>query len=359
MDRETVEIYERRADEWLARRRPGQREAAEALGAALGEGVRADLGCGPGWYADALGHPVVALDAARSMLELVPSYAPAALRVQGDLEHLPFRRSGLAGGWACASYVHLPAARLPMALADLHRSVRLGGLVELRLFGGDDEGRSRAGDDFPGRFFTHWPERRLADVVTGAGFRILDWGGHVRPAGDTVFAIRAERDRTLADTVAAGMRLLLCGLNPSIYSADAGISFARPGNRFWPAALAARIVSRDRDPDHALLHHGVGMTNIVSRATVAAAELTTDEYRDGMARLERLVEWLAPGVVCFIGLAGWRAAVDRKAVAGEQPDRLGGRPVYVMPSTSGLNAHSRVDDLTEHFRRAAALAAAA
>ena len=44
------------------------------------------------------------------------------------------------------------------------------------------------------------------------------------------------------------MRLLVCGLNPSVFSADVGIGFARNGNRYWPAALAAGIVTVDRDP---------------------------------------------------------------------------------------------------------------
>ena len=60
--------------------------------------------------------------------------------------------------------------------------------------------------------------------------------------------MQATRARSLPDTVGPGMRLLVCGLNPSVYSADAGIGFARPGNRFWPAAIAAGIVTVDRDP---------------------------------------------------------------------------------------------------------------
>ena len=164
------------------------------------------------------------------------------------------------------------------------------------------------------------------------------------------------RARTLPDTVGPGMRLLLCGLNPSIYSADRGMGFARPGNRFWPAALAAGIVSRDRDPAHALLHHRVGMTDLVKRATIGAKELTVDEYRAGAERVRRLVEWLQPGAVCFVGLAGWRAAIDRKAVAGPQPEPFGGRPAYVMPNSSGLNAHATPAILADHLRAAAALA---
>ena len=163
------------------------------------------------------------------------------------------------------------------------------------------------------------------------------------------------RARTLPDVVGPRMRVLVCGLNPSLNAADAGVGFARPGNRFWPAAIAAGLVSVDRDPWHALRQHGVGFTDLVKRATVGAAELSSDEYRAGFARLERLAEWLQPAAVAFVGLAGWRAAVDRKAVAGPQERTVGGRPVYVMPSSSGLNAHSSVDDLAQHLRAALAM----
>jgi TDG/mug DNA glycosylase family protein len=152
------------------------------------------------------------------------------------------------------------------------------------------------------------------------------------------------------------LRLLVCGLNPSLYAADAGIGFARPGNRFWPAALAAGIASHDRDPWHAFRSHGVGFTDLVKRATVAASELTKDEFRAGYARVERLVRWLQPRVVVFVGLAGWRAAVDPRARPGLQPEGIAGRPAYVMPSTSGLNARVPLVDLVHHLRSAAAIA---
>ena len=155
------------------------------------------------------------------------------------------------------------------------------------------------------------------------------------------------------------MRLLVVGLNPSLYAADAGVGYARPGNRFWPAARHAGLVTRDRDPSHALRAHGVGMTDLVKRATSNAAGLTATEYRTGMARVERLVRWLEPGAVCFVGLTGWRHAVDRHATAGPQPRRIGGRPVYVMPSTSGANAHAASTSCAPTFARRAALGDAA
>jgi TDG/mug DNA glycosylase family protein len=190
-----------------------------------------------------------------------------------------------------------------------------------------------------------WDRARLAAVVAGGGFSC----DAVDPAG-TVWRVHATRVRSLPDTVGPGMRALLVGLNPSVYSADAGVGFARPGNRFWPAARAAGLVTRDRDPLDALCSHGVGMTDLVKRATVRADELSPDEFRAGATRVEALVEWLAPASVCFVGLGGYRIAVDRRAVTGWQPQRFGGAPTYVMPNPSGLNAHAPPAVLAEHLR---------
>jgi TDG/mug DNA glycosylase family protein len=224
---------------------------------------------------------------------------------------------------------------LPMTLAHLHRSMSVGSQLALRVDNGDHD-RQRLD--------------RLRDVVVGAGFAVdtVDVGEHS-------IRVRAQRQRTLADTVGPGMRLLVCGLNPSLYAADAGVGYARPGNRFWPAARAVGIVERDRDAVDALTGHGVGMTDLVKRASTGAKGLTATEYQEGAARVERLVRWLRPGAVCFVGLAGWRAAVDAGARAGEQAGGFGGVPAYVMPSTSGANAHARLDDLADHLRRSAAL----
>jgi TDG/mug DNA glycosylase family protein len=238
---------------------------------------------------------------------------------------------GPAARWAQGD---LPATGAPLALADLHRSLGVDDAVELDLT------RSPASD---------WPSQRVEDVVIGAGF-LLD----ELVEQDHGVAVRATRARSLPDTVGPGMRLLVCGLNPSVHAADAGVGFVTPGNRFWPAALEVGLVTRDRDPRHALVAHGVGMTDLVKRATPRADALARDEYRAGVERLDRLCAWLEPRAVCVVGLAGWRAAVDRKATAGPQARPLGGRPVYVMPSTSGLNAATSLGALVEHLRAAVA-----
>lgn len=354
----TVQVYEQRAEEW-ERRRPPRVDDAEDFTAALTPEERSgpvvDLGCGPGWHLPSLPPGTVALDAATSMLLRVPAYSPGAPRVQADLRRLPFARGTLRAAWANKSYVHLHRAAVPMALWDLHRSLRVGGAVYLGVFSGDVEHEELDSDEFSGRSFSGWPRELLESVIEGAGFSI-DMV-QVRDDGDVDhLGVWARRERTLADTVGPGMRLLLVGLNPSLVAADAGVGFHRSGNRAWPALLRAGLATVDRDPVDLLLRHGIGMTDMVKRATPRADELTDAELAHGIDRLERLCGWLRPSAVCVLGLTGWRRAVDRTAVAGLQERTLGGRPVHLMPNPSGANAHVGVDEIAGHLSAALAQA---
>lgn len=303
-----------------------------------------------------LGEPVIALDAAHAMLRLVPERAPSAMLVQADLEHLPFRPRSVAAAWARMSYQHLPRTALPMALAELHWALPVDAPVALAFDHGMFETEIRSGDsdDFPGRLFAGWAPETLEELFVGAGFEEIDLEIATRHVH-----VRARRARSLPDTVAPGMRLLVCGLNPSLYAADAGLGFARPNNRFWTAAVAADLVTQPLDPRHALTAHHVGMTDLVKRATARSSEISASEYRRGADRVRRLVEWLRPTAICFVGLEGWRAAIDSEATAGRQPEPFGGVPAYVMPSTSGLNAQSSLGALTEHLRQAVRLSSSA
>jgi len=351
--RGTLAAYEQRGQLWAASHAvPVRRREAESFAAGVQEGaLRLDLGCGTGRYLPFLGRPAVGLDVSRAMLSAAREQTPGSVLVEADIEWIPFGRHSFGGAWSSMTHLHLPRERLPLALWDLHRVLRVGAPFDLQLLVGDYEGTALAEDAIGGRYFAGWSAEQLADVVVGAGFDIV--AGSLTVDGSDL-RLRAVRARTLADTVGAGMRLLVCGVNPAIYSADVGVGYGRPGNRFWPAALRARIVTRDRDPLDALVGHGMGMTDFVKRATRTAAEVTTAEYRQGFGRVERLVRWLEPAAVCFVGLSGWRAAVDPRAAPGWQPDGIAGRPAYVMPSTSGLNARTPLDELVDHLRAAAA-----
>jgi len=153
--------------------------------------------------------------------------------------------------------------------------------------------------------------------------------------------------------VGPGLRVLFVGINPSLASARAGHHFARPGNRFWPALHRAGLTRRQLRPDEdaELLEHGIGVTNLVSRPTRAAAELGDEELREGARALERLVARWQPGVVAFVGVTAYRTAYARpKAQLGPQPGHaIAGRPVWVLPNPSGLNAHHQLPDLARLY----------
>jgi len=356
VDRGTVAVYEAGAAAYGDRRRADRTEAAAAFAARVPAGaVRLDLGSGPGLYLPHLGTPVVAADAAPAMVAEARRRHPGTPGVVCDLAALPVRRGGLGGVWASKSLQHLAREDLPLALAGVHDALAVGGRLEVTVFRGDGDEVTGPDDDFPGRRFTWWQPDPLADVLVGAGFGVEDLSVVDRPSAPPL-AARATRLRTLPDTVGPGMRLLMCGLNPSLYAADVGVGFARPGNRFWPALLAAGLARVPRAPRLALRDHGIGMTDLVKRATVGAAELRVAEYRAGLARVSRLVAWLRPRAVCFVGLAGWRAAVDRRARPGVQAVGIGDVPVYVMPSTSGLNAAYPLASLVADLQAAADLA---
>ncbi len=251
-------------------------------------------------------------------------------------------------------------AMLPRALVDLQRQLAVDEVVSLCLTPG------------PAAIEGQWS---LLDVLEGAGFTAVSGKDAAAgpAAGGSRYAPRrpdvgggedggqvevwVRRARTLADRVGPNLKLLLCGLNPSLYAADRGVAFARPGNRFWPSVLGAGLASRDRDPDHAWNQHRIGFTDLVKRASHAAAEIEVAEYRLGLARVERMVAALTPDAVCLLGLSGFRAVIDRRARAGPLAAGIGGRPAYLMPNPSGLNAHSQVPDLIAHMRAAASLGA--
>ncbi|MEV4348159.1 G/U mismatch-specific DNA glycosylase [Actinoplanes sp. NPDC049596] len=164
--------------------------------------------------------------------------------------------------------------------------------------------------------------------------------------------IAAAANRTIPDVVGPNLRVLFSGINPSLYSAATGHHFARPGNRFWPALHRSGFTDRLLHPSEQfeLPAMGLGITNVVARATARADELTPGELRDGGERLAENVRKVAPRILAVLGVTAYRAAFGRpKAKMGLQPEEVGGVPVWVLPNPSGLNAHYTVDTLAEAF----------
>jgi len=156
----------------------------------------------------------------------------------------------------------------------------------------------------------------------------------------------------MPDVIAPGLRVLFCGINPSVYSAVVRHHFARPGNRFWPALYASGFTDRLLTPyeQEELLARGCGITNVVERASVSADTLTVAEYAEGGRQLEEKVRRYHPRHLAVLGIGAWRTAfLKPKAMLGPQPESLGGARVWVLPNPSGLNAHYRPEDLARLF----------
>ena len=164
---------------------------------------------------------------------------------------------------------------------------------------------------------------------------------------------RRARASLLPDLLAPGLRIVFCGINPGLWSAATGHHFARPGNRFWPALHAAGLTPRRLEPAEQgeLLGLGLGLTNVVPRATARADELTAEEYVAGGAALTRKVEDARPGWLAVLGVTAYRSAFgDRRAHVGEQARTIGGTRVWLLPNPSGLNAHWSAAALAGAFR---------
>src|SRR5438094_7632243 len=129
-----------------------------------------------------------------------------------------------------------------------------------------------------------------------------------RPTRPTSAELAAAEGKTVPDLIAPDLRVLFCGINPGLYSAAVGHHFARPGNRFWPALHAGGFTDRLLSPyDEAeILTLGLGLTNLVSRATASANELTDEELIAGRRRLERKVRRYRPAYLAILGVSAYR-----------------------------------------------------
>jgi TDG/mug DNA glycosylase family protein len=146
--------------------------------------------------------------------------------------------------------------------------------------------------------------------------------------------------------------VLFCGINPGLVSAATGHHFARPGNRFWPALHLAGFTPRRLLPSEQdeLLHYGLGLTNLVQRATARAEELTRAELVAGATAVAAKVARHRPAWIAVVGVTAYRAGfADRTASLGRQARRLGDTGVWVLPNPSGLNAHHTLDSLAASF----------
>jgi double-stranded uracil-DNA glycosylase len=179
----------------------------------------------------------------------------------------------------------------------------------------------------------------------------------VAPRTPTREELQAAYGREIPDLVVPDLRVLLVGINPSLWSGWSGVHFGRPSNRLWPTLHEAGLTPRRLVPEDTdeLLDAGIGITNLVNRATARADELTDDEIRAGVPRLRETVRRWRPRNVAVLGVTAYRTAFGRrKATVGRQDETLEGARVWVLPNPSGLNAHYQQPGLTAEYAKLAA-----
>lgn len=194
-------------------------------------------------------------------------------------------------------------------------------------------------------------------------FVIGDDGGRAvarenRRMGLSRAELESFRGASVADLMPRHPKLVFVGINPGLWTAATCTHFAHPGNRFHPALAAAGIIPRL--PDFAagfteadrrmFLDAGIGISNLVHRATARADELGREELREGAARLEADVARWRPRVVAIVGLTAYRQAFGRpKARGGRQDEQIGGAELWVVHNPSGLNAHATTATLAQEY----------
>ena len=189
-----------------------------------------------------------------------------------------------------------------------------------------------------GIHFAH-PSNRFWPALKKAG--IINWVPDVSPIAPSIPAgLRSERLRTAATQT----------------------HFGHPSNRLYPALSRAGIIDWTVGPDTGMtdaqreefVFLGMGITNLVPRATVRASELSRTELRQGGERLRDLVGEMSPRLVAVAGVTAYREAFgERRATLGRQSSDLGPSALWVVPNPSGLNAHETIDTLADWYLKVA------
>lgn len=183
--------------------------------------------------------------------------------------------------------------------------------------------------------------------------------------GFTKEQLESYRGATVPDLIGDDCRLLFVGINPGLWTAATQTHFCHPSNRFYPALRRAGLIDWAVETDEgmtddqrrSLIERGIGISNLVQRATVRASELSRVELRAGGERLRLLAETIDPEVVAVAGVTAYRDAFGARAASlGRQEERLGPAQLWVVPNPSGLNAHETIDSLANWYLQAAGAA---
>lgn len=182
--------------------------------------------------------------------------------------------------------------------------------------------------------------------------------------GFTQAELEGLRGRTVPDLIGPRCQLLFVGINPGLWTAATQTHFCHPSNRFYPALRRGGLIDFEIDTGIGMTDQqrssfvgaGLGITNLVDRATARAGELSNEELTRGGKKLKELVDLVQPSVVAVLGITAYRTAFGLpKARIGRQ-ELPGPVKWWALPNPSGLNAHVTATGLAEWFAELAQVA---
>lgn len=160
----------------------------------------------------------------------------------------------------------------------------------------------------------------------------------------------------LRDLITPGVRILFVGINPGMRSEALNHHFAGYSNRFWTLLYQSRIIPEPigAEDDDRLPEWGLGITNLVARATPGIDSLLPEEYIAGAHALRRKVKRYKPPIVALVGVTVFRSLFAVRAgvrvTLGFQRVDFEGSRVFVLPNPSGRNANFTHAEMLAAFR---------
>lgn len=158
----------------------------------------------------------------------------------------------------------------------------------------------------------------------------------------------------IRDVLRDDLRVVFVGTNPDPLSARRAHHFSHPSNAFWRLLHESGFTRRRLKPDEELLlfEEGIGVVNFSQRISSASASLSREDIERGRTALRRKLARHRPQAIVFVGITTYRmfAGVKGHIALGEQPTRIGGARVFVVPHPSGRNVHYRRDQMLEQWR---------
>ncbi|MHB1681835.1 MAG: mismatch-specific DNA-glycosylase [Bacilli bacterium] len=159
----------------------------------------------------------------------------------------------------------------------------------------------------------------------------------------------------ITEKLRSGLTILFIGFNPSLSSHARGYNYAGRANRFYKILYLSGLTDRLYSPEESVSlpdDYGFGFTNVVSRPTVAAQEVSWAEYRAGAEILRRKLELYRPRIACYVGKGVYQACIGKRLSAPwgfAVQNIVPGVRDFIAPATSGL-VRMRIEEQTAIFR---------